>query len=53
MNRDAGVERACSLMGEIKSSGVFDGVHLVPVGRYRTVAARLEKEGWRRPRSAG
>ena len=53
VNRDAGVERACSFMGEIKSSGAFDGVPLVPVGRYRTVAARLETEGWRRPRSAG
>lgn len=26
----------------------FDGVHLVPVGRYRTVAARLEQDGWTR-----
>jgi methylenetetrahydrofolate reductase (NADPH) len=49
-NPDAGVDRACSLMGEIKTSGAFDGVHLVPVGRYRTVAARLEQNGWRRSR---
>jgi methylenetetrahydrofolate reductase (NADPH) len=49
-NPDAGVERACSLMDEIKVSGGFDGVHLVPVGRYRTVAARLERNGWRRDR---
>jgi 5,10-methylenetetrahydrofolate reductase len=43
---DAGVETACSLMEGIKASGAFDGVHLVPVGRYRTMAARLEKNGW-------
>jgi 5,10-methylenetetrahydrofolate reductase len=45
---DAGVERACRLMGEIRSSGAFDGVHLVPVGRYRAVGARLERLGWQR-----
>jgi 5,10-methylenetetrahydrofolate reductase len=49
-DRDAGVEAACSLMGELRASGAFDGVHLVPVGRYRTVAARLEQEGWTRRR---
>jgi methylenetetrahydrofolate reductase (NADPH) len=47
-DRDAGVEAACTLMGEIRSSGAFDGVHLVPVGRYRSVAARLEQDGWTR-----
>jgi methylenetetrahydrofolate reductase (NADPH) len=47
-NPDAGVDRACSLVAEIRDSGAFDGVHLVPVGRYRTVAARLEQVGWRR-----
>ena len=46
-NPDAGVDRACSLMTEIEASGAFDGVHLVPVGRYRAVAARLERDGWR------
>jgi 5,10-methylenetetrahydrofolate reductase len=45
---DAGVDRACSLMAKIKASGAFDGVHLIPVGRYRSVAARLERDGWRR-----
>jgi hypothetical protein len=45
---DAGVNRSCSLMAEIKASGAFDGVHLIPVGRYRSVAARLERDGWRR-----
>jgi methylenetetrahydrofolate reductase (NADPH) len=49
-DRDAGVELACSLMSEIRASGAFDGVHLVPVGRYRSVASRLEQEGWRRRR---
>jgi hypothetical protein len=35
-------------MSEIEATKAFDGVHLVPVGRYRSVAARLEQEGWRR-----
>lgn len=39
---DAGVEAACELVQEIKDSGAFEGVHLVPVSRYRDVAARLE-----------
>jgi methylenetetrahydrofolate reductase (NADPH) len=47
-DRDAGVEAACSMMDDIRSSGAFDGVHLVPVGRYRAVAARLEHNGWTR-----
>lgn len=47
-NPEAGIDRACSLMHSVKASGAFDGVHLVPVGRYRAVAARLEKDGWRR-----
>jgi methylenetetrahydrofolate reductase (NADPH) len=37
-----GVQFACELVGAIKSTGAFDGVHLVPVARYREVAARLE-----------
>jgi 5,10-methylenetetrahydrofolate reductase len=41
-DRSAGVDLACDLVGEIRASGAFDGVHLVPVGRYREVAARLE-----------
>jgi 5,10-methylenetetrahydrofolate reductase len=40
---DAGVEAACRLVVEIKESGAFEGVHLVPVSRYRAVAARLEQ----------
>lgn len=44
----AGVDLACELAGAIRSSGAFDGVHLVPVSRYREVALRLERDGWRR-----
>ena len=44
-DRDAGVAFACDLVQEIKASGAFDGVHLIPVGRYRQVAARLEAAG--------
>ena len=41
-DRTAGVELACELLEGIRASGAFDGVHLIPVGRYREVAARLE-----------
>jgi methylenetetrahydrofolate reductase (NADPH) len=41
-DRDAGVEAACEQVVAVRDSGAFDGVHLVPVGRYRQVAARLE-----------
>jgi 5,10-methylenetetrahydrofolate reductase len=41
-DRDAGIDHACRLIDAIESSGAFDGVHLVPVSRYRQVAARLE-----------
>jgi 5,10-methylenetetrahydrofolate reductase len=41
-DRDAGVRAACDLVVEIRESGAFDGVHLIPVARYRDVAARLE-----------
>lgn len=46
---DAGIDRACALMRSVKASGAFHGVHLVPVGRYRAMAARMEEDGWRRP----
>jgi methylenetetrahydrofolate reductase (NADPH) len=42
-DRDAGVEFACRMVDEVRESGVFDGVHLIPVSRYREVAARLER----------
>ena len=35
----AGVELACDLVARIRDSGAFDGVHLIPVSRYREVAA--------------
>jgi methylenetetrahydrofolate reductase (NADPH) len=37
-----GVELACDLVDEIRGRGGFDGVHLIPVGRYRETAALLE-----------
>jgi methylenetetrahydrofolate reductase (NADPH) len=39
---DFGVELACDLIRTIRRSGAFDGVHLIPVARYREVVARLE-----------
>jgi len=41
-DRNAGIEAACDLVMGIRDSGAFDGVHLIPVARYREVAARLE-----------
>jgi 5,10-methylenetetrahydrofolate reductase len=41
-DRDAGIDAACELIDGIRSSGAFDGVHLVPVSRYREIALRLE-----------
>jgi 5,10-methylenetetrahydrofolate reductase len=43
-DRHAGVHAACDLVVGIRDSGAFDGVHLIPVARYREVAARLERE---------
>ncbi len=40
-DRDAGVDVAVDMVGRIRESGAFDGVHLVPVGRYTEVAAKL------------
>jgi len=42
-DRDAGVELAVEMVEKIRSSGQFDGVHLVPVGRYADVAARIRE----------
>jgi methylenetetrahydrofolate reductase (NADPH) len=39
---DAGIDAAVQLIEGIRASGAFTGVHLVPVSRYRQVAARLE-----------
>jgi 5,10-methylenetetrahydrofolate reductase len=41
-DRAAGVDFACELVERIRESGAFDGVHLIPVSRYREVAGRLE-----------
>jgi methylenetetrahydrofolate reductase (NADPH) len=43
-DRAAGVDAACRQVLAIRDSGAFDGVHLVPVSRYREVAARLERD---------
>ena len=40
---NAGVELACDLVERVRESGAFDGVHLIPVSKYREVAARLER----------
>ena len=37
-----GVEAACEQITRLRDSGAFDGVHLVPVNRYREISARLE-----------
>lgn len=42
-DRNAGVDAACDLVAGIRDSAAFDGVHLIPVARYREVAARLER----------
>lgn len=44
-DRNAGVDAACELVGKIRASGALDGVHLIPVTRFREVAARLERHG--------
>ena len=36
-----GLDLACEQIEWLKSTGAFDGVHLVPVGRYKEMAARL------------
>ena len=41
-DRSAGVELACDLVAEIRDSDAFEGVHLIPVSRYREIASRLE-----------
>lgn len=45
LDRDAnaGVDFACDLVCGIRDSDAFDGVHLIPVARYREIAARLER----------
>jgi methylenetetrahydrofolate reductase (NADPH) len=40
---DAGVDAACRLVRQIKDSNSYDGVHLIPVSRYRETARQLEQ----------
>lgn len=40
-DRMAGVDAACEQVLAIRDSGAFDGVHLIPVSRYRDVESRL------------
>jgi len=42
-DRNAGVDAACDLVAAIRDSEAFEGVHLIPVARYREVSARLER----------
>jgi len=42
-DRTAGVDIAWDLIEEIRASDLFDGVHLIPVARYREMAVRLEQ----------
>ncbi len=41
-DRDAGLDFACRMVSDVRDSGAFDGVHLIPVSRYREIAARLD-----------
>jgi methylenetetrahydrofolate reductase (NADPH) len=38
---DYGIDLACEQIETLRESGVVDGVHLVPVGKFRQMAARL------------
>jgi methylenetetrahydrofolate reductase (NADPH) len=42
LDPDAGIELACQMVGELRDSNAFAGVHLVPVRKYRQVAQQLE-----------
>jgi 5,10-methylenetetrahydrofolate reductase len=42
-SREAGVDFACAMVDQVRDSGAFDGIHLIPVARYREIAARLER----------
>ncbi len=41
-DQNAGVDAAVAQIQRLRASGAFQGVHLVPVARYREVSARLE-----------
>jgi methylenetetrahydrofolate reductase (NADPH) len=40
---EVGLDLAMEQIETVRASGAFDGVHLVPVGRYKEVAARLSE----------
>lgn len=40
---EVGLDLACEQIAEIRESGLFAGVHLVPVHRYRQMAERLKE----------
>ena len=42
-DRNAGVDFSCKMVDAVRESGAFDGVHLIPVSRYRDIAARLDR----------
>ncbi|MET0911640.1 MAG: methylenetetrahydrofolate reductase, partial [Ilumatobacteraceae bacterium] len=42
-SRNAGVDFACGMVDQVRNSGAFDGIHLIPVSRYREIASRLEQ----------
>lgn len=44
-DRDAGVDFACEMVRDVRASGAFDGVHLIPISRYRKIAERLSHPG--------
>ena len=43
-NPNAGIDLAVELVLDVRDSNAFDGAHLIPVNRYRQVAAALEPE---------
>jgi methylenetetrahydrofolate reductase (NADPH) len=46
LDRGSGVDIACDHITKIYDSEAFDGIHLIPVTRYREMAARLESLLW-------
>jgi methylenetetrahydrofolate reductase (NADPH) len=40
---EIGLDLALDQIETIRESGAFDGVHLVPVGRYKQMARRLQE----------
>ena len=53
VNPEAGVDFASRMVHDIREAGAFDGVHLIPVSRYRQIAARLEPQTNSEPAASG